>query len=80
VFSLKALHSFSDGFLGGLTGGFLYWLILAGVHPEGLESAWLRILAISLSFGGFEMWRVARNRKRNAGQHSSRGANPYGAA
>jgi hypothetical protein len=42
-------------------GGLVYWLLLAHLHPEGLGFAWLRILAVSLSFGGFEMWRVARN-------------------
>jgi len=80
VFSLPALRNFADGFLGGVMGGLAYWLLLAHFHPDGLEFAWLRILAVSLSFGGFEMWRVARNRKRNAGQYGSRGANPYGAA
>ena len=54
-------------------GGLVYWLLLAHVHPDGLDSAWLRILAVSLCFGGFEVWRAARNEKRSGGQHSGRG-------
>ena len=76
MFSLKALRNFADGFLGGLMGGLAYWLLLTHFYPEGLEFAWLRILAVSLSFGGFEMWRAARSRKRNGGQHGGRGADP----
>ena len=76
MFSLKALRNFADGFLGGLMGGLAYWLLLTHFYPEGLEFAWLRILAVSLSFGGFEMWRVARNRKRNGEQHGGRGVGP----
>ncbi|MBK5291600.1 MAG: hypothetical protein JJE04_08000 [Acidobacteriia bacterium] len=56
------MPAFFDGFEGGLTGGLLYCLILAYFHPAGLASAWPRVLALSLTFGGFEMWRVTRKR------------------
>jgi hypothetical protein len=61
---LPALRAFADGFGSGLIGGLMYWLLLVYIYPNGLEHAWLRVLAVSVSFGGFEMWRVARNRKR----------------
>lgn len=55
---VPGLRAFADGFLGGLTGGLLYCLALAYFHPAGLDLAWLRVAAVSLTFGGFEMWRV----------------------
>jgi hypothetical protein len=61
---LPALRAFADGLGGGLMGGLMYWLLLVYIYPDGLELAWLRVLAVSLSFGGLEVWRVARNRKR----------------
>ena len=54
------LRAFADGFLGGLTGGLLYCLALAYFHPAELDLAWLRVAAVSVTFGGFEMWRVTR--------------------
>jgi hypothetical protein len=60
VLSFPALRAFADGFGGALIGGFMYYLVLAYFHPDALEFAWLRVLAVSLIFGGFEMWRVAR--------------------
>jgi predicted lipid-binding transport protein (Tim44 family) len=67
VLSVPALRAFADGFGGGLAGGLLYCLVLASFHPAELERAWLRVLALSLVFGGFEIWRVTRNRTlRNA--------------
>ncbi len=60
--SLSALRAFADGFGGGLIGGLIYCLGLAYFHPGGLEFAWPRVLALSLIFGGFEMWRVTRTR------------------
>ncbi len=60
--SPPALRAFADGFGGGLFGGLMYCLVLAYFHPDGLEFAWLRVLALSLTFGGFEMWRVTRKR------------------
>lgn len=62
-----ALHSpgtrgFVNGFVGSLVGGIVYCLILAYYHSQDLQIAGLRVLALSLTFGGFEMWRVRRQR------------------
>ena len=37
-------------------------MLLAYFDPAGLEYVWLRVLFTSLIFGGFEVWRVARER------------------
>ena len=60
--SIPPWSGFADGFVGGLIGGLAYCLILAQFHPGGLDLAWLRVLALSLTLGGFEMWRVRRRR------------------
>ncbi len=60
--SLTVLGAFAGGFIGGLIGGLAYCLALAYFHPDGLKFAWLRVLVLSLTFGGFEMWRVTRQR------------------
>ncbi len=62
VLSFPALHAFADGFWGGLIGGLVYCLVLAYFDPDDLEIAWLRVLALALTFGAFEMWRVIRKR------------------
>ncbi len=62
VAPIPALRAFADGFGGGLAGGLLYCLVLASFHPAELERAWLRVLALSLVFGGFEIWRVTGHR------------------
>ena len=56
------MRAFADGFGGGLTGGLIYSAAHNAFHPTGLEFAWLRILALSVTFGGFEIWRVTENR------------------
>ena len=60
-----ALRAFADGFVGSLAGGLVYCMILACCHSQHLQIAGLRVLALSLTFGGFEMWRVRQ--KRTAG-------------
>lgn len=60
--SLPALRGFADGFVGGLIGGFIYCVVLAWFQIDGLDLACLRVVALSLVFAGFEMWRVTRRR------------------
>lgn len=60
--STPALRAFGDGFGGALGGGLAYWLILTRFGRTGLDDAWVRIVILALVCGGFEMWRVARNR------------------
>ena len=60
--STPALLAFLVGFFGSLVGGFAYCLILAFLQPNGLQVAVLRVLALSLTFGFFESWRVGRQR------------------
>jgi hypothetical protein len=62
IFSLPALRGFSDGFVGGLIGGGVYCLIVVWLQAEELVLACLRVVVLSLVFGGFEMWRVTRGR------------------
>lgn len=59
-----ALRAFADGFVGSLAGGFVYCMILAYYGSHDLQIAVMRVLALSLTFGGFEMWRVRRIRTR----------------
>lgn len=59
---LPAMRAFADGLVGSLIGGLVYCLILSCFNSEGLQIAGLRVLALSLTFGGFEMWRVRRQR------------------
>ncbi len=66
VLPFPALRAFADGLVGSLIGGLVYCLIMAYYHPEGLQIAGLRVLALSLTFGGFEMWRVRRQRTRKS--------------
>jgi predicted lipid-binding transport protein (Tim44 family) len=61
---LPALRAFADGFVGSLAGGLVYCMILAYFSSQDLQIAGLRVLALSLTFGGFEMWRVRRMRSR----------------
>lgn len=68
MFPVPLFRSFACGFTGGLMGGAVYWLLLSYADPGGLDFAWLRILAVSLSFGAVEVWRVARKRKQDRGQ------------
>ncbi len=62
VFFFSALRAFADGFSGGILAGLLYCIALSYFYPAGLDRAWMRVLAISLTFGGFETWRVMRRR------------------
>ena len=62
VLLCPVLRAFADGFGGGLIGGLMYCLALAYFNPDGVEFAWGRVLALSLTFGGFETWRVTRRR------------------
>lgn len=55
-------RGFFDGFVGGLIGGVIYCLILTWLQTDGLVLAALRVVALSLVFGGFEMWRVTQGR------------------
>jgi len=57
-----ASRAFADGFIGGLLGGAVYCLAVAYLQPGGLMLAALRVLALSLTFAGFEVWRVRRPR------------------
>ena len=57
-----ALLAFADGFCSSLVGGLLYCLILALYYPSGLSLAWLRVVALCVACGGFEMWRVTSKR------------------
>ena len=57
---LSAMRALVDGFVSSLAGGLVYCLILAYYNPDGLQLAALRVLAISLTFGGFEIWRAKR--------------------
>lgn len=52
----------ADGFLGGLLGGAFYLLAIACFQPGGLKLAALRVLALSLTLAGFEVWRTRRTR------------------
>ena len=68
MFQAPSFRNFADGFVGGLTGGAVYWILLAYLDPGGLEFAWVRILAVSLGFGVVEVLRVARKRKQGREQ------------
>lgn len=57
-----ALRAFAGGFMSSLIGGLVYTLILSYFEPDGLRLALLRALALSLTFGAFEAWRVRRPR------------------
>ena len=59
---LPAWRGFADGFVGSLAGGLIYCLILAHYRPEELQAGGLRALALSVTLGGFEMWRAGRQR------------------
>ena len=59
---IPALHAFAEGFCGGLTGGVVYCVVLACFQIDRLDLACLRALALSLVFGGGEMWRISRGR------------------
>lgn len=58
--SRPALRAFADGFGGAFAGGLLYCLALAYFGAGGIVTVWLRVLAVSLAFGAFEVWRVSR--------------------
>ena len=60
---LPALRAYADGFVSSLIGGLIYCLILARFYPEALDSAWWRVLAVSLACGCIELWRVSRSRQ-----------------
>lgn len=66
VFPVPVWRAFADGFSGGILAGLLYCLGLAYFYPAGLEYAWLRVLAMSCTFGGFETWRGMRQRTRRS--------------
>jgi hypothetical protein len=55
-------RAFADAMGGTVLSGLLYCLVVAWFHPGGLELAWMRVIALALIFGGFEVWRVARER------------------
>jgi len=59
-----ALRGFADGFVGSLAGGLVYCMILAYYNSQDLHIAGLRVLALSLALGGFEMWRAGAQRPR----------------
>jgi hypothetical protein len=61
---VPALRAFADGFVGSLAGGLVYCMILAYFDSRDLQIAGMRVLALSLTFGGFEVWRVQRIRTR----------------
>ena len=64
------LRAFSDGFLGSLAGGLVYCLAIGFFQPASIDFALPRLLALSLIFGGFELWRVSRKRTlRNVRTH-----------
>jgi hypothetical protein len=56
------LLGFADGFVSGLIGGGVACLILVWLQPHELALACLRVVALSLVFRGFEMWRVTQGR------------------
>lgn len=60
VFRFAAARAFADGFCGGILGGLLCCIALSYLYPAGLDQAWMRVLTISLTLGGFETWRVMR--------------------
>lgn len=60
IFSLAGLRGFSDGFVGSLMGGAIYCLVLVQIQTDELALACLRVVALSLVFGGFETWRVTQ--------------------
>lgn len=66
VLLCPVLRAFADGFGGGLIGGLMYCLALAYFNPDGVEFAWGRVLALSLTFVGFETWRVTRTPKTDS--------------
>ncbi len=70
MFVRPAVRAFACGFAGSFAGGLIYVLVLTSVYPAGLEFAWLRVIGVSLGFGGFEMWRRARpkHKRDNAPQ------------
>lgn len=55
-------RALADGFLGGLLGGAFYLMAVAHFQPGGLKLAALRVLALSLTLAGFEVWRTRRPR------------------
>jgi hypothetical protein len=59
-----ALRAFADGFVGSLAGGLVYCMILAYCNSPDLQIAGLRVLALSLTLGAFEMWRAGAQRPR----------------
>lgn len=61
--ALAALRAYADGFLSSLMGGLLYCLVIARIQPEALDSAWWRVGAMSLIFGGVELWRDSHRRR-----------------
>ena len=61
--ALAAIRAYADGFLSSLMGGLLYCLVIARIQPEALDSAWWRVGAMSLLFGGVELWRDSRRRR-----------------
>jgi hypothetical protein len=60
--SPPALRAFAEAFASSLIGGLLYCLVLTYIRPDQVEIALPRVLALSLTFGGFEMWRISRGR------------------
>lgn len=62
ILSRRALRGFSDGFVGGLIGGGVCCLVLVWFQTDELVLVYLRVVALSLVFGGFEMWRVTHGR------------------
>ena len=56
--------AFSDGFVGGMTGGALYRLLIAYFYPAGWTCSWMQVLALAMILGSFESWRVVQGRPR----------------
>ena len=57
-----ALDAFADGFAGGILGGVTYLLFHSYFHLGGFEYSGWTLLALALTLGAFESWRMSQNR------------------
>jgi len=62
VYRLATLRAFADGFGSSLLGGLVYCLLLVYCRPGDLIFAWPGVIVLAMTFGGFEMWRIAPRR------------------
>lgn len=58
-----ALDAFADGFAGGILGGVGYLLFHSYFHLGGFEYSGWTLLALALTLGSFECWRLSQNRR-----------------